>query len=297
MAKIFISYESSDEVTAFGICEYMESRGLECWIAPRDTHAGEYAGEIIRAIQSAEKFVVVCSEHTSTSSHVRNEVSLAFDSQCIIIPFMLNNVRMDDSLEYYFAGKQRVFVNGDIDLGFQNLYKNLEGKPSQVKPAVEPKRRSHPALWISIIALMMILAALAFHFVPKLLHNEELPIESVTIPEETTLPAENLPTDISTPQKVHIENSNLDAFTGSIRNGYPTGTGTYTFRKARRIDMHDSKERKAQAGDYIIGEWENGHLIQGKWHSADGTLIEVLLIGKAPNPDKDQNNFEKCTKR
>lgn len=76
-------------------------------------------------------------------------------------------------------------------------------------------------------------------------------------------------------------------FTGTLKDGYPHGTGTLTFTKGRRIDMHDEKERAAASGDYIIGEWDNGHLIQGRWYDAANNLKETIVLGKAMSPDKD----------
>ena len=298
----FISYESSDKAAAFKICEYLESHGQKCWIAPRDIHAGEYAGEITRALKSADNLVVVCSAHTSNSPHVRNEVSLAFGNRCKIIPFMIDDVTLDDSLEYYFAGKQRVFVKGEMNNGIRNLAEiigvewcnNIEIEPEQ------RKNKTHTTLWILIVILALLAAFAVIYFLNS---REDQSIDNKAIPEkvidEEPEEKEEIKDETSNitvePVKKKVSDSHLDSFSGAVRNGYPNGTGTYTFKKARRIDVHDSKVREAKPGDYIIGEWENGHLIQGKWYSADGSLIEVLLIGKAPNPEGD-HIFEKCEK-
>jgi hypothetical protein len=39
-APIFISYSSKDRDIAETICQALEARGLDCWIAGRDVHAG-----------------------------------------------------------------------------------------------------------------------------------------------------------------------------------------------------------------------------------------------------------------
>lgn len=294
----FISYESSDKATAFKICEYLESLGQKCWIAPRDIHAGEYAGEITRALKSAGNLVVVCSAHTSKSPHVRNEVSLAFGDRCKIIPFMIDDVTLDDSLEYYFAGKQRVFVKGKMDNGLRDLAEILGVERNNIEPE-QRRSKTYPALWISIVILVILatFAVICFHNPQEdqSVDNDVFPekiIEEVAGEEEIKEEMSNI---TEKPVKTQVAGGHLDSFSGAVRNGYPNGAGTYTFKKARRIDVHDSKAREAKPGDYIIGEWENGHLIQGKWYSADGSLIEVLLIGKAPNPEGD-HIFEKCEK-
>lgn len=84
-----------------------------------------------------------------------------------------------------------------------------------------------------------------------------------------------------------------DTFSGSVPDGYPDGIGTYVFGSERRIDMHDERGRVASPGDYIVGEWSRGHLIQGKWYGSDGKEKEVIIIGNAPNPGAD-HVFDKC---
>lgn len=298
MVMTFISYESSDKVVAFKVCEYLESHGMKCWIAPRDIHAGEYAGEITRALKTADNLVVVCSSHASKSPHVRNEVSLAFGNNSKIIPFMLDDIDLDDSLEYYFAGKQRVFANKGLENGLQVLGGILGGESSLTEDTKE-KKKFHPALWITI-AVVTVLAVFFFYSIFRP-HSEESISEAGISSENTEMLREESisasggsdMSNIIDNQTNKLTGNDLDSFTGEIINGYPTGMGRYTFKKVRRIDMHDSKAREAQPSDYIIGEWENGHLIQGKWYSADGSLIEVILIGKALDPESD-HIFEKC---
>lgn len=76
-------------------------------------------------------------------------------------------------------------------------------------------------------------------------------------------------------------------FSGQKKNGFPHGQGTLTFTQKRLIDTHDEKGRMAEKGDYIIGEWDNGHLIQGKWYDATGNAKGSIVIGKAMNPEAD----------
>ena len=78
-------------------------------------------------------------------------------------------------------------------------------------------------------------------------------------------------------------------FSGAVRNGRPHGQGTLTFTSARLIDRHDERGRRAEAGDYIIGEWENGHLIQGKWFDSSNNVKGSIIIGRANNPEADND--------
>ncbi|MBD5233968.1 MAG: hypothetical protein HDS65_07320 [Bacteroidales bacterium] len=66
---------------------------------------------------------------------------------------------------------------------------------------------------------------------------------------------------------------------GGMKNGQPHGNGTMTYSTSRTIDSRDPKGRVAQPGEYIVGEWDNGHLVQGRWFKNDGSK-EAVIIGK-----------------
>lgn len=301
MPLTFISYENTNKSIAFKVCDYLEANGVTCWIAPRDVHAGEYAGEITRALKSADNLVVICSSATSKSPHVRNEVSLAFGAGCKIVPFVLKDVDLDDSLEYYFAGKQRIYADGNIDEGLANLLSVLTGLPGDVTSV---KKNTHSFVHIAVAALIVIAVLCSCYFLFRAKMNASTAIEketrmpeAVSVESETTVNDEQL-INTSKPEssEIPIVNGKANLFSGTIIGGYPDGEGKYTFKEDRRIDMHDTRERTAASGDYIIGEWDHGHLIQGKWYGSDGQVKEVIILGKAPNPEAD-HILGKCVRQ
>ena len=315
MSRIFISYQSNDQALAFEICEYLESRGLQCWIAPRDIHAGEYAGEITRALKNAGFLVLVCSSSTASSSHVKNEVALSFNNGSRIIPFFRETTKLDDSLEYFLAGKQRVYLASDKEKSLANLYAVITGKPVELAP-ITPGKASRLTWRFVVMALVLAAIAGASWYYLAVKHGTSVsnPVAAVdsTFVIESIPPAEN---DARQPEIIPAEpkeeraastlakpstltpatNQNADTFTGKISGGYPDGIGTYTFKQARQIDMHDEQARRAEPGDYITGEWDNGHLIQGTWYSSDGVKKGFLSFGKGGDPGRD-HVFEKCAR-
>lgn len=68
-------------------------------------------------------------------------------------------------------------------------------------------------------------------------------------------------------------------FTGPVANGLPDGQGRMTFSSSHVIDSRDPKGRIAEAGDYVIGEWKSGKLIQGRWYGSDGNVKGSIIIG------------------
>ena len=56
--------------------------------------------------------------------------------------------------------------------------------------------------------------------------------------------------------------------------------GRLTFTSPHLIDSYDSKQRMAEPGDYVEGNFSEGHLLYGTWYAADGTEKERLRFGK-----------------
>ena len=78
------------------------------------------------------------------------------------------------------------------------------------------------------------------------------------------------------------------AASGSKNLGYATFKGSWpndvngrmVFTSSHVIDSKDPKGRIAEAGDYVIGEWADGHLVQGIWYGADNQVKGSVIIGR-----------------
>ena len=81
-------------------------------------------------------------------------------------------------------------------------------------------------------------------------------------------------------KKVSKGSLDYGKWSGAWKNGQPNGTGTMTYTKEHLIDSRDPKKRVAQPGDYIIGEYSNGRLVQGKWFDASNNVKGSIIIGK-----------------
>jgi hypothetical protein len=105
---IFVSYcAKSDRHAAYELVAYTESRGIECWIAPRDVQGGmEWAAEIVNAITVAKVMVLIFSTSANSSPQVRREVMLAVDRGVRVVPFRIEDITPAASLEYFLAGHQ-----------------------------------------------------------------------------------------------------------------------------------------------------------------------------------------------
>ena len=128
MSYVFISYSSHEMETATRVYTYLESKGITCWIAPRNVEAGSnYATQIVKAIKSCDALVLLASEYTNASGHVSNEVSLAFDCKKVIIPFKIQNIQFTDEYVYFLGRKHWIEAHEDMNQGLQQLYHTLLG--------------------------------------------------------------------------------------------------------------------------------------------------------------------------
>lgn len=86
---------------------------------------------------------------------------------------------------------------------------------------------------------------------------------------------------VAVEKKPVIGHGNLGygTFTGPIKNGQPNGSGTLRYTSSHLIDSRDPKGRVALPGDYVIGEWKNGKLIQGRWYNSVNNSKGAIIIG------------------
>ena len=316
MGKLFISYSSKNQQIANALCAYLERQGIRCWIAPRDIpSASNYAGEITRAIKSAEQVLLLYSKDACKSVHVKNEINLAINNAKSILPYCLDDSPYDDDLEYYLSTRQRIASCGDQDRDFQNIATILLGHAPEVpheeheksEPYAPKKDKTHKPVIIYVLAALLLIALCAWLFFLRPdsapAPGPGLPVDSVAVDttahttkaREDTVKTPAPPVQPDTKKQESPKDATADTFTGKIKNGYPDGYGTYTFKQSRRIDMHDPEKRIAQKGDYIVGEWSDGHLNYGEWYGADGVKKAFIELGDNSDVQAD-HTFAKCVK-
>ena len=101
---VFISYSAKDKHVADAMCSALESKGIRCWIAPRDILPGmDWGGSIIDAISSSHIMILILSSNSNVSSQVKREVERAVSKEIVVVPFRIEGVILSKSLEYQLS--------------------------------------------------------------------------------------------------------------------------------------------------------------------------------------------------
>lgn len=106
MHDAFISYSAQDKTTADAVCATLESRGIRCWIAPRDVLPGEdYAESLIKAVHDSKLLILVFSSRANQSPQVLRELERAVSRGLPIIPIRIENTPPSAAMEYYISSR------------------------------------------------------------------------------------------------------------------------------------------------------------------------------------------------
>lgn len=96
-------------------------------------------------------------------------------------------------------------------------------------------------------------------------------------------PAEEKPVEQKIPPAItqgEIKFPNGDIYVGFLKNGKMHGKGKYYFKTGGLISKNDLLERKAEAENYIEGDWIDGELYKGYLFDKNGIRKERLVIGR-----------------
>lgn len=112
---VFISYSTAgDYEIASRMSDILESRGIECWFAPKDIKHGDYAAKIVEGIENCTHFICIVSKYSLNSAHVLNEIDLAFQhirDGVEILPFRMDDNELNSSFKYYLSRMQWSYGN------------------------------------------------------------------------------------------------------------------------------------------------------------------------------------------
>lgn len=177
---VFISHSSADKKIAEALCAGLENAGLRCWIAPRNVTGGlDYADQISEAIQECPATLLVFSNHSNESRHVKAEVDAAFGSGKILLPLRIEVVQPTKGMAHYLRNTHWLDALGtptekDIAHVAETLKSLIAGKPAPATPAkaatapVVSKPGMPPVIVFALVgALVVVAGAISMMFLKK----------------------------------------------------------------------------------------------------------------------------------
>ena len=137
MSDVFISHSSIDSEVANRVVNFLEEKGISCWIAPRDIVPGsDWAASINTAITASKVFLVIYSANSSQSNQVAREMSLAESKNGVfVIPYKIDETPLSGSFEYFLGNSHWINANYQKkDFKLEELYQiiiSITGKNVQ----------------------------------------------------------------------------------------------------------------------------------------------------------------------
>ena len=126
MADVFISYSSKDRQKATKLVSELKKREIQYWIDFMDIPKGaEYDDLIPSAIAECNVVIMLISQNSMASEHVKKELRIANHHKKTIIPFMLEKVTLQDAFIYHIEANSRIIAYNNWDIAVSDLIGSL----------------------------------------------------------------------------------------------------------------------------------------------------------------------------
>jgi tetratricopeptide (TPR) repeat protein len=142
---VFISYRHEDQTVADRVCQALERRHVDCWIAPRDMPPGEdWPTGIVEGVQQCHTFVLILSENCQNSRHIARELELADSHAMRIVALRIQDVQPPPQLLFFLGNVQWLDAFGDrFDASMGRLAEAMTRSDSYPAPLTRIDPRVH----------------------------------------------------------------------------------------------------------------------------------------------------------
>jgi ABC-type amino acid transport substrate-binding protein len=143
---LFVSHVTEDRKAALGIIHKLERRGVGCWVAPRDIQAGKpYDDEIVEAIESCPAMLLIFSERCNGNQYIRRELTLAGESQKLVIPLRIEDAEPKGGLRARLVDLHRIDAFADEDAAVAEVIDAVaELRTATLEPTADKAQRQGP---------------------------------------------------------------------------------------------------------------------------------------------------------
>ncbi|RJX25997.1 MAG: toll/interleukin-1 receptor domain-containing protein [Acholeplasma sp.] len=118
---VFISYSTEDAGIVSSIKEVIEKNNIRTWFAQDDIKYGDsYAKAIEDAISKASCFLAILSANSVKSKWVEKEIDRALNHGIIVIPLLINDIKLPDAYTFYLTNSQICKLSNVGNESFEN---------------------------------------------------------------------------------------------------------------------------------------------------------------------------------
>ncbi len=154
--QFFICHSTSDTSLAEALVEELEADGYKCWLSSRDAPEGSDSEKpVYSAILESTAVLLVFSENTSQSQHIRGELDIAANQRIPIIPLKFHEAEISKSIRYYTHSRQWIDCTA-LQANTPEIGKTVFGLAK--KPMQEDQHNSgngKKRLWVMISAILL----------------------------------------------------------------------------------------------------------------------------------------------
>lgn len=161
MKNVFVANAKDDKRNAKKLVSKLESSGIKCFTLPRDNSAGGSE----KLIANTNIFILILSKNTLFSTEVANQLKIAYDNNCHIIPFKIGKVANNLSMQYFLHSLEWVDAHeDDFNEAFEILTEIIEeinGKKLPVKKKTANSKTSNSNFELKKTHLYVVIAILS----------------------------------------------------------------------------------------------------------------------------------------
>src|SRR5215510_9421243 len=132
---LFVSHVTEDRAAASQIVDELERRGVRCWIAPRNVSPGKpFDDDIADAIESCRAMLLIFSSQCNESEYIRREITVAGNSNKLIIPFRIENVEPKRGLSVRLANLHWIDAFAARERAIDDVVRSVHAPPAGSLP-------------------------------------------------------------------------------------------------------------------------------------------------------------------
>jgi TIR domain len=297
-APIFISYSSKDRDVAETICQALEVRGQNCWIACRDVGAGENFQEaIVRELRSAKVMLLVFTSNANNSDEIKKELVLAGRHQVTVVPVRVEDVVPNDAFAYEFATRQWVDLFEDWEREIEllaarigQILQSAAPRDGSAETPLPPRRivkrsSKQPWIWSSALAAALVVIGGGTLYMrssaPKPASATQAPAPLPTQPQQTAVqtpalaaqtrpsampPAPQMAVPTSAPAAVAEPQSSPEEAAWQTATGAGTRVAFAAYLKEFSAGVH-AQEAQLRIADQIRTAATASKTFDGSWQT------------------------------